>query len=189
MRVAQFALERLALPESMPTALVHMRALVSTPCKKFIQACPGRSSRAMQAVKTIQVVSARPQAEIVFQGRNTAWPRIRNPGFKPPGRAHGMFLTSSLYSIYLNSSSNKQGHFLWTSLFFLFKSNTCCASNTVGRGLGMRGPGGDNWARRAAAVDKPPVVLALSPGFSGAFLAFEFHNIKNKPPRTCRCWG
>lgn len=78
-------------------------------------------------------------------------------------------LTSSLYLIYLNSSSSKQGTFLWISHFFLFKSNTYHTSNLVGRGLGISGLAGDNWDRCAAAVDKPRVVLALSPGFSAAF--------------------
>ena len=92
-----------------------------------------------------------------------------------------MFLTSSLYLIYLNSSSSKQDHFLWTSHFSLLKSITCLAPNTVGHGLGISGSAGDNWDRQAPPVDKPRVVPALSPEFSEAFLGLFFTIQKNPP--------
>lgn len=160
-------MEGVLRPGRRKTDLVHMLLLAKWPGGRPIQAGSGRSSRKKWSDQSDQGRN-RPAAPIFRR------PARRSPDSKTaiqggPGGPQKMFLTSSLYLIYLNSSSSKQGHFLWTSHFSLFKSMTCRAPNTVGRRPGIRGSAGDNWDRQARPVDKPRVVPALSPEFSEAF--------------------
>ena len=68
--------------------------------------------------------------------------------------------------LFINSSSSRSRHFLWTSPFSPMATSTCMASNHVGRAAQSAGLADNNFGLRPFCVDNYPVAPEIPPGLS-----------------------
>ena len=107
------------------------------------------------------------------------WPLRRRPlhreppcGAVPEARLHGRWgarKRGSGYSfmvLYINSSSSRAPHFLWTRGFFPMLARGCVAANSVRRAAQSPGLTDNNFGAAPSSVDNQQVVPQLPPGLS-----------------------